>query len=74
MGHPIYNGHAAGFTYAPFANRQTGSVHTGFGVASLAPGGVTEVTVHAFEKGVFVLEGEFDFFRDGLCRCRLNRV
>lgn len=40
-------------------------MHTGFGVAALAPGGATETTVHAFEKGVFVLDGELDVLRDG---------
>ncbi|MFT5181034.1 MAG: quercetin dioxygenase-like cupin family protein [Alphaproteobacteria bacterium] len=65
VAHPVYADHATGLTYAPFVNRQVGSVHTGFGVAALAPGGSTEVTAHAFEKGVFVLDGEFEFLRDG---------
>ncbi len=63
--HPIYDGRATGLTYAPFVNRRAGSAHTGFGIASLTPGGATETTIHAFEKGVFVLDGEFDFLRDG---------
>ena len=50
--HPIYDGRATGLTYTPFVDRQAGSVHTGFGAASLTPGGATETTIHAFEKGV----------------------
>ena len=42
--HPIYDGRATGLTYASFVDHQAGSVHTGFGAASLTPGGATETT------------------------------
>ena len=53
-------------SYAPFVNRHAGSVHTGFGVMELSPSGSTEVTAHAFEKGIYVIEGTLDVLRDGL--------
>ena len=53
-------------SYAPFVNRHAGSVHTGFGVMELSPSGSTEVTAHAFEKGIYVIEGSLDVLRDGL--------
>ena len=55
---PVFEGHCAGYTAAPLINRSTGSVHTGLSVDQLAPGGRIDPHVHAFEEGVYILEGE----------------
>ena len=61
--HPIYENNSSGLLYSPFINRKAGSVHTGFGVMSLLPGGSTEMITNAFEKGLFVLGGDLDLIR-----------
>ncbi|PPR13444.1 MAG: hypothetical protein CFH42_01196 [Alphaproteobacteria bacterium MarineAlpha12_Bin1] len=61
--HPVYEKNSSGLLYSPFINRRAGSVHTGFGVMSLLPGGNTEMITNAFEKGLFVLDGNLDLMR-----------
>jgi quercetin dioxygenase-like cupin family protein len=56
--HPIFEGHSRGYTAAPLISRQTGSMHTGLSIDQLAPGGSVDPHVHAFEEGIYVLDGE----------------
>lgn len=47
-----------GFRVCTVVGEEAGSVHTGFAVCELAPGGSVGRHVHSFEESVFVLEGE----------------
>lgn len=60
-----YEGHATGFRRADLIGRDEGSVHMGFFISELAPGGTIDPHIHSYEKGVFVLEGEVELNRDG---------
>ncbi|HET9899552.1 MAG TPA: cupin domain-containing protein [Actinomycetes bacterium] len=42
----------------PIVGEDAGAVHTGFGIATLQPGGSAPAHVHSFEESVFLLEGE----------------
>jgi quercetin dioxygenase-like cupin family protein len=60
-----YRGHAAGFRRADLIGRNEGSVHMGFFISELEPGGTIDAHIHSYEKGLFVLEGEVELNRDG---------
>jgi quercetin dioxygenase-like cupin family protein len=60
-----YADRSEGFRRADLIGAAQGSVHIGFNIAELAPGGRIDACVHAYEKGVFVLEGEIELNRDG---------
>ncbi|MGZ8203509.1 MAG: cupin domain-containing protein [Burkholderiales bacterium] len=51
---------ATGYTRQSLVDRTTGSVHMGVSVGRLAPGGEVPRCVNAFEKGIYVLEGDID--------------
>ncbi len=55
----FYDGHAQGF------RRAEQSVHMGFRIAELAPGGTIDAYIHSFEKGIFITEGEVELNRNG---------
>ncbi|NKB49576.1 MAG: cupin domain-containing protein [Alphaproteobacteria bacterium] len=63
--HPIYAGHAEGLRWAPFVEHGDDTVHVAYGAMELASEGETEVISHAFEKALFVTEGEIEINRDG---------
>jgi quercetin dioxygenase-like cupin family protein len=60
-----FNGRATGFRRADLIGREEGSVHLGFFISELEPGGTIDPNLHSYEKGVFVLEGEVELNRDG---------
>jgi quercetin dioxygenase-like cupin family protein len=60
-----YEGHSDGFRRADLIGREQGSVHMGFFLSELAPGGEVSACIHSFEKGIFVTEGEIELNRDG---------
>ena len=60
-----YDGRAAGYRRADLIGKAEGSVHMGFFIAELQPGGTIDAHVHSFEKGIFVLEGEVELNRGG---------
>lgn len=60
-----YEGRAEGFRRADLIHRAQGSLHMGFSIAELQPGGRVDPCVHAYEKGMFVTEGEVELYRDG---------
>ena len=62
---PLFEGHATGYRQADLVTRATGSMHTGLSVAELAPGGVLESHLHAFEESFYVLAGEAVVSIDG---------
>lgn len=63
----IYVEHSRGFERASLINRATGSVHCEACVSRLAPGGNIDAAVHAYEKGLYVFEGEIEVRRAGEC-------
>jgi quercetin dioxygenase-like cupin family protein len=62
---PAYTGRATGFRRADLIGRDEGSIHMGFFISELDPGGTIDPHIHSYEKGVFVLEGELELNRDG---------
>jgi len=67
-----YTEHARGFERASLIDRSTGSVHTGAGICRLQPGGSISPCLHAYEKGIYLLEGELELMR-GAAAFRLSR-
>ena len=63
--HPIYDGHADGLSWAPFVEHADDTVHLSYGAMELARDGETEIVSHAFEKALFVTDGELEVNRDG---------
>ncbi|HEV7390953.1 MAG TPA: cupin domain-containing protein, partial [Burkholderiales bacterium] len=63
----LYAGHCDGFERVSLINREVGSVHAEACISRLAPGGHIAACVHAFEKGIYVFEGEIDVLRAGEC-------
>jgi len=61
----FYDGHAGGLGRADLIGRAEGSVHMGFRIVELAPGGHVDACIHSFEKGIFVTEGEVELNRNG---------
>ena len=53
----LYRKRSTGFRRATYVDQAVGSVHMGVGICFLAPGGVIERHVHAFEESFYVLEG-----------------
>jgi quercetin dioxygenase-like cupin family protein len=53
-----YAGHSEGHARFPLVDRAAGSVHQAMTVAELAPGGRVDLHLHAFEEGLYVLEGQ----------------
>ena len=62
---PGYGGHSEGFRRADLIGREQGSVHIGFSISELAPGGGIDTCVHSYEKGIFITEGEVELNREG---------
>lgn len=60
-----FDGHARGFRRAELVSREQGSVHMSFSIGELQPGGHIDPCIHAFEKGVFITDGEIELNRDG---------
>lgn len=61
----LYAGHCDGFERVSLINREVGSVHAEACISRLAPGGHIAACVHAFEKGIYVFEGEIEVLRAG---------
>jgi mannose-6-phosphate isomerase-like protein (cupin superfamily) len=62
-----YAGRCEGFERVNLIDREAGSVHAEACISRLAPGGHVEACVHAFEKGIYVFEGEIEVLRDDEC-------
>jgi quercetin dioxygenase-like cupin family protein len=54
-----------GYARVQLMHRPLGSVHIGYDLTRLAPGGRIGDSVAAFETGIFVLDGTVDLLRDG---------
>ena len=65
-------GRSESFRRADLIGREQGSVHIGFRIGELAPGGRIDTCVHSYEKGIFIMEGEVELNREGRC-FRLGR-
>jgi quercetin dioxygenase-like cupin family protein len=52
-----YEGHGEGYERRVLVDRAAGSIHQAMSVSELAPGGRLDVHLHAFEEGLYVLEG-----------------
>ncbi len=62
---PVRAMDATGHTRAVLMDRARGSVHIGYDLCKLAPGGRIERRVAAYETAVYVTEGALDLWRDG---------
>ena len=60
----IYAKYARGFTRHTLIDRALGSVHMEAGIAQLESGGQIAACRHAFEKGIYILEGGLEVRRD----------
>ena len=54
---PSFEGHVEGFRRWTVVDEAAGSVHTGFGLGEMEPGGSIDPHVHSFEESLFVMEG-----------------
>jgi quercetin dioxygenase-like cupin family protein len=61
----VFEGHAQGLSRTTLLDREAGSVHVGYSIPELAPGGTVDRAIHAFEKTIYVLSGELQLERDG---------
>jgi quercetin dioxygenase-like cupin family protein len=52
-----YEGRSEGYDRRTLVDRAAGSVHQAMTVSALAPGGRVDPHLHAFEEGIYVLEG-----------------
>jgi len=60
---PGYEEHSQGYERLTLVDHSIGSVHTGVGICQLQPNGSVNSYVHAFEKGIYLLEGEMEVQR-----------
>jgi len=67
-----YTEHARGYERASLMDRGAGSVHMGAGICRLQPGGGIARCLHAYEKGIYLLEGELELMR-GAAASRLSK-
>jgi mannose-6-phosphate isomerase-like protein (cupin superfamily) len=58
-----YAEHARGYERAALVDRSLGSVHMGAAICRLQPGGGVAPCLHAYEKGIYLLEGELELKR-----------
>jgi len=61
----LYATHSEGFERVSLTHRATGSVHAEACVSRLRTGGSVATCVHAYEKGIYVFEGELELLRSG---------
>jgi quercetin dioxygenase-like cupin family protein len=54
----VFEGHSTGLRRWTIVDEAAGSVHTGFGISELDPGGRVDWHVHSYEESLYVLEGE----------------
>jgi mannose-6-phosphate isomerase-like protein (cupin superfamily) len=62
----IYEDHAKKLSVQLLMDRFLGSVHIGYQLCFLEEGGEIQKCFHAFEKTIYILEGELEFERDGV--------
>ncbi len=62
---PVFATHSRGMTSAPFVDHAADTVHMAYGITRLDDGGESELTTHAYEKALFVLDGRIEFWREG---------
>ena len=62
---PVHGMDATGHTRAVLMDRAKGSVHIGYDLCKLDPGGRIEQRVAAYETAVYVTAGTLDLWRDG---------
>ncbi|MEI8035507.1 MAG: cupin domain-containing protein [Betaproteobacteria bacterium] len=58
-------GQSSGFERMILTDRRVGSVHSQTAMLRLQPGVFVLSVVHAFEKGIYVFEGELEMMRAG---------
>jgi mannose-6-phosphate isomerase-like protein (cupin superfamily) len=59
-----YAQNSRGYSRCPLVDRSVGSVHMGVDVCRLEARGEVASRIHAYEKGIYVLEGELEVRRD----------
>jgi quercetin dioxygenase-like cupin family protein len=60
-----YGSHGSGLTRRALVDRAAGSVHQEIHVAELGPGGSVDLHLHAYEEGLYVLEGALSLSAGG---------
>ena len=60
-----FAGHCTGYERVTLVGRNAGSVHTEACISRMHPGGSIDGCVHAYEKGIYVFEGEIEVLRAG---------
>jgi len=58
---------STGFERVNLIDRDAGSVHMQACISRLQPGGSVAACVHAYEKGIYVFDGEIELLREGGC-------
>jgi quercetin dioxygenase-like cupin family protein len=54
----VFEGHSTGLRRWTIVDEAAGSVHTGFGISELDPGGRVDWHVHSYEESLYVLDGQ----------------
>ncbi len=54
----VYEGHCDGYTRVSLVDQAAGSLHQTLAVSLLEPGGSLQKHLHAFEEGLYLLEGQ----------------
>jgi quercetin dioxygenase-like cupin family protein len=62
---PGYEKHSQGYQRSTLVDHSVGSVHQSVGICQLDPKGSVGFCVHAYEEGIYTLEGEVEMKRDG---------
>jgi quercetin dioxygenase-like cupin family protein len=58
-------GHCRGLSRITLLDREAGSVHAGYFLNTLLPGGVIDRSIRAYETTIYVLDGAIELERDG---------
>ena len=58
-------GHCRGLSRVTLLDREAGSVHAGYLLNTLLPGGVIDRSIRAYETTIYVLDGTLELERDG---------
>jgi quercetin dioxygenase-like cupin family protein len=59
-------GHARGLARITLLDREAGSVHAGYALNTLEPGGLIDRSIRAYETTIYMLDGAIELERDGM--------
>ncbi len=61
----VLDGHCRGLSRITLLDREAGSVHAGYALTTLQPGGRFDGSIRAYETTIYVLDGMIELERDG---------